>query len=112
MSKQAWSPEPWEVHNTPLKQALGIYQAWDGAQRRRVATCGSNDDDATRIVACVNACQGIKNPGSIGEALKALERIRGCEVRSDRRHSGMVDADVVTDLQRTARAALAKLEEA
>lgn len=37
---------------------------------------------------------------------KALERIANHEVRSDRRHRGMVDVGVVADLQRIAKEAI------
>ena len=30
---------------------------------------------ATRIIACVNGCKGIKNPGAVGEVVEAL---KGC----------------------------------
>lgn len=42
------------------------------------------------------------------ELVAALERIAFHESRSDRRHKGMVDVSEIADLQRIARAALAK----
>ncbi len=42
------------------------------------------------------------------ELLAALERIANHETRGDRRRGGMVDISEVTDLQRTARAAINK----
>ena len=65
------TPEPWE-NKTPGKYKAGnIY-----AEGEYICTTSGNAQaNAERIVACVNACEGI-NPEAVPDLLEALKGIR------------------------------------
>ena len=68
MNKPQHTPEPWEVAHTPsgnewIRSGTACVQGWEGKLRR--------DEDRHRIVACVNALAGVKNPEAIRELIDA-----------------------------------------
>lgn len=88
--KQEHTPEPWELslgRIAHVRQSAEISD--DNIEHVRICTClssldsrqidgaGSDTDDANaaRIVACVNACAGIPNPAAIAEVIATLEAI-------------------------------------
>lgn len=63
--------EPWIVET-----------GYDGGKQKLFVTTQYNDgfrpwtdEDAKRIVECVNGCKGIKNPAAIGQLLAAVNRL-------------------------------------
>lgn len=68
MTKTQHTPGPWVVTG-PLRRCIGI-------DRTRLAECYPNPvANAARIVACVNACEGIDDPSVIPEVLFLLRRL-------------------------------------
>lgn len=92
-------------HSTTLYPICKVVTGWDDAEDRA---------NGARIVACVNACEGIANPEAVPEMLLALEMIaKQCsqfEARCliEEEYMGTVTVlDFLTDI-RQFRAALAK----
>ena len=71
-----WTSEPWDVQranienpNGPMLMGVGIVGQEDHVLFPDV---GLEDVDAERIVACVNACAGIKDPSVVKELVKMM----------------------------------------
>lgn len=78
-----WTQEPWRNMD-----GFGIiYGNYDAAIHREPMVCRSpdqfsiNDNNFNRIVACVNAMQGITNPAAFVAAARALRNAVRCEDR-------------------------------
>lgn len=77
----SWTKEPWRN----MRGFGSIYGAWNPEILREPMVCRAADqysiDDETfdRIVACVNAMEGIPDPAKFVEAAKALRAISECE---------------------------------
>jgi hypothetical protein len=90
------TPEPWAIHVTRSGETSGIIQANDGlthvcdtfdaAWHNAIARgqtepatrfLAQSQTNARRIITCVNACQGIANPGETIPALVAA--LKGAE---------------------------------
>ena len=56
-------PDNGVVARVNMSRSPGVREAADGAQ------------NAARIVACVNACEGIDDPAAVREAIDLLERV-------------------------------------
>lgn len=78
MSKAKHTPGHWKVSSI---DATNVIAQTDDGDRRFVAECKSTLDrvgpeeareNAARIVACVNACEGIEDPSGIANALTNL----------------------------------------
>lgn len=104
-----WSSEPWAEFGD--RHSAGVLM--DSTKRSRlVAFCCAADANpvdedranAARIVACVNACAGIRDPAEAIE--KAKEALRGAANLID--CIGTTDCD--KELAKDCRAALAALE--
>lgn len=74
------TPEPWIAKELvrPNWVADWVLLFQDGTRQRRIDTNGCFDkDDARRIVACVNACEGMDDPAAeIAKMRLALEKLR------------------------------------
>lgn len=96
--------DPWEHVATN-----GGWDAVADVDSRIICNLGLNEpDNATRIVACVNAMAGIPNPAAVAEVIAALKEVaeyvgEGPPTTPWR--------DIVRDLGERARIALAKLDE-
>jgi len=76
--KQAWTPEPWEVQDAGRK-GINIVKrdSQTGFIMCTLFTVG-NEANAARIVACVNAMEGIENPEEVKELVKEVKLIVEC----------------------------------
>ena len=103
MSESKHKPGPWIVGNGhPNMPGLSIFfhdTSKAGVWKRRVDDLNGrfSVEDATRIVACVNACEGI-NPEAVPELLEALEAMLAT----------FGDEGYATEAEREARAAILK----
>ena len=69
--------EPWVATNIPMSGRIVCVVPHEDSQANDwfilvPGKRGSTEDDARRIVACVNACQGIANPKAVGNVVEAL----------------------------------------
>lgn len=107
---QKHTPEPWFSEPTEGSDKSGDILI-GGAAGELIAVCKSLlgdrpvEDNAERIVACVNACEGIADPSCVPELLAAL---KACDER-------MTELQKMTDYPLAwprvlARAAIAKAE--
>lgn len=74
MAEMKHTPEPWIIEHDPD----GVPYIWrDGTSHFVTKVTGVMDTEAnaSRIVACVNACKGI-NPEAVPELLAALKDVR------------------------------------
>lgn len=101
-SKHSHTPGPWHTH---CQYHTKIATSDD---KTLIATCGimeigveEAEANAARIVACVNACEGIENPEAVGEVFDVLS---GMFEYWDEGTSVHPNSLIVADL----RAALAK----
>jgi hypothetical protein len=97
------TPEPWawagdrsDLEEDPQQgRPASKYGAWDLIGVDGSTVCGWQVDhfkrewwsipskaNAQRIVACVNACEGIKDPAVIKEMVAMLKRLEHCNSRS------------------------------
>jgi hypothetical protein len=81
MSKQKHTPEPWALHESESTSAFGIYHGKKyipiGTCQSRVSYLPEDKANAARIVACVNACEGMGDPQStIDNMRQELQRFR------------------------------------
>lgn len=86
MSKSKHTPGPWEFLQStgklaPLPYKIHVaFGTHPPKKRTTIALCGSSNTlvakaNAARIVACVNACEGISDPSVVPEMLKALKEV-------------------------------------
>lgn len=72
--------EPWVVEEIPHNNIVCIVPHEDDDWETRYVTSlyhrATTDEDAQRIVACVNACAGIANPEGIPDVVRALKLVR------------------------------------
>ncbi|WP_066281919.1 hypothetical protein [Blastomonas sp. CCH1-A6] len=114
MTKTAHTPGPWAVVNGSLISSNLDSEGQEidrpvGNQGIYVAQTKGPDSNpnAARIVACVNACEGIANPDVVPEAIAAL---RGVRWRSADRDNMEFVATITYSQMDKLRAILAKLE--
>lgn len=69
-------PEPWAWGEDCETKAICIYEATGQNRGNPIVYDGEclSDEEAARIVACVNACKGL-NPETVPKLLEALEWI-------------------------------------
>lgn len=75
MSKH--TPEPWSLRD--IGDYFGVYSATANRPVARIER--ASKPDAERIVACVNACEGISDPASIPAAAAVLRVARALLIR-------------------------------
>lgn len=70
------TPGPWAVSNLIGVPDLGIVNVYGSAIARITRLDLANRQaNAARIVACVNACEGLNDPSVVPELVKALEMV-------------------------------------
>lgn len=77
MSKTKHTPGPWRLLDTPVPPNCGhtldgdlfYRQIIAGPDAATVLACDMGRNTAARIVACVNACEGIEDPAALPKAL-------------------------------------------
>lgn len=65
------TPGPWHVANIPdmMGPTAGTYEIFDKPYGLGVVANANSEADAKRIVDCVNACEGIRQPSDFMECL-------------------------------------------
>jgi hypothetical protein len=71
MSKH--TPEPWETDYESWPAYIQAATLSEEGDKEWVANCGDNKANASRIVACINACAGMGDPQAEIASLKARE---------------------------------------
>lgn len=72
------TPEPWSCNGEVIHQDYGHYKAYLGVMRGRETMAPTNEANAERIVACVNACAGITNNILLNPELKKNDLFFQC----------------------------------
>lgn len=96
----------WVLHGNTQPTAFGHFVGWspDG-----VTTEEEDAANSARIVACVNALDGVANPGAVPRALGILRRGVGL-IRTYQERGLRTDREALNHLEADAREALAALE--
>lgn len=115
MSGQSWTPEPWRLNRiaeTSVENSDGRgVAATGGFQDGTELAYLANIANARRIVDCVNALEGIRNPAAYIAAMRECEAVlrRIASKCTTRRQD--VGNPTVTWMQDEAEAALTKVKE-
>ena len=112
-AKTAHTPGPWRVYNFG-DGGPGLMVAASDEAETYVAQCDNISAsaiskeqmiaNARRIVACVNACEGIANPEAVGELVEACQLVIAAYGRTDSSQPTMLALAIKSTLAALAKA--------